>query len=178
MRIKVRSHAQKYFAKLKRTKSNPFASLLQMSEVQEEKTGTDIANFGPKELVRLEEVIPRRSQMYTTSILKLLNQRGNLFRTVTSSGGSVLTDSRCSKHDENIATLMQYILDDSSIQQSKKREIASWVRKAVQDSPSSYQMGALLQEVFSETGSIISNSSVEEMESTVVNVGVKRINEM
>ena len=90
----------------------------------------------------------------------------------------MLTDSRCSKHDENIATLMQYILEDSSIQQSKKREIASWVRKAVQDSPSSYQMDTLLQEVFSETGSIISNSSVEEMESTVVNVGVKRINEM
>ena len=80
------------------------------------------------------------------------------------------TDVRCSNHDQNIAATLQYMIQDTSVQQSSKREIASWVQKAVKDSPSSYSLDPLFQSLFSEPVSNRPNSKVEEMESTVVTV--------
>ena len=141
--------------------------------MQDEKGEMNISHFESDGSVHVVKVIRRRLQVYTKSILKLLRQRESLFQRVKNSGSSVSTDIRCSKHDQNIAATLQYMLQDSSVQQSSKREIASWVQRAVKDSPSSYPLDPLLQALFSESVSNRSNPKVEEMESTVVTVRLK-----
>ena len=130
-----------------------------------------ISRFEYNGLVHLNMVIYRRLQVYTKSIMKLLYQRENLFKKVSTSGGSLICDNRCSKLDQNIAATLQYMFQDASIHKPSKLEIAAWVQRSVRDDHSSFPLDPVIEVFFSDPDAAPPKSKVEEMEDTVVHVG-------